>query len=233
MGGGVSKKYKLQEHPNFKDLPTRKLLQPTDHFHGKCKPHSPDGVDTGLQEIYQLWSFPDNTDTRLVIRPQYRAFKFASFTLYKDWDPRVLSGKAYKEQAGSKVHALLPEDEFNRFVQDCNMVLDQIDDGDECQELLSKLTTRAQNSGKPDLTWSLHCHRYASALAASALVEHRFFTIEIAVNTGVEALASKKKKQSVQLEEAVADRKTGHSGMATIQFDAEEVEKKGPSSKKK
>jgi hypothetical protein len=206
MGGGGSKKYQIQ--PDFGELPLRGLVKIHNHYYGKCKPAAPDGGDEGLKEIFNLWEFPKDTDTRLCFVPTFRPYKFGGITFYDDWDPRRLSADGHHTHPN--ITKYISKETLNKILAECNIVLrDNPLFSDECQGLISRIVTREQNKNKDILTWALHCHRCASELAGNAMMEHVYFSIDVTINTiaaaSEAAAASEGEKKQIETNPEPAD----------------------------
>jgi hypothetical protein len=127
-----------------------------------------------------MWEFPQDTHTRLCIGPTYRPYRFAGVTIYNDWDPRLLNGDGYRNHPA--IGTFISEESLTQFLADCNAVLKDSLPVMSLESMMSRIVTQAQIKNTPQLTWQLHCHRYAAELAGSAIMEHMYFTVDIVIN---------------------------------------------------
>jgi len=157
------------------------------HFYGKQKPNSPDGDDSGLQEVYDCWDFPQTTSTTIHVLPTWR--DSAPFW-EEQWDAKSFDSK-YPAQLAN---AGISEEAYKEIFHPLNQILatfspfqhkDEIfgrkEGGEDSSFYILELRKRLRKASEnfPETRWSLHVHKFAADLAGNLFTETVLHSVQI------------------------------------------------------
>lgn len=174
------------------------------HFYGKQKPSSKDGIDAGLQEVYDCWDFPKSTRNVVHILPNWRdTVPFMS--VEENWDPRKFDTTfpPQLEAAG------ISPDQYQQIIHPLNQILNTyhpfqnpnevqaavpscfsasvaepvpvVPCGEKIYVVEMRKRLRKASDNFPKTQWTLHVHKYAADLAGDLFIETIYHSLEIKV----------------------------------------------------